>query len=118
VRSVSRIFDYFKRFDIQTEVMGASFRNVGQIRALAGCDLLTISPDLLGSLQGDETPLARALDADAARSKPLERVHFDEKAFRFALNEDAMATEKLAEGIRAFAADSRKLDALIEGARG
>lgn len=117
VRSVARIFDYFKRFDIQTEVMGASFRNVGQIRALAGCDLLTISPELLGTLQADESPLARALDAQAARAKPLERVHFDEKSFRFALNEDAMATEKLSEGIRTFAADSRKLDALIEAKR-
>jgi transaldolase len=97
--------------------MGASFRNIGQIRALAGCDLLTISPDLLGALQTDETPLVPALDAAAARALPLERVHFDESAFRFALNEDAMATEKLAEGIRAFAADSVKLDALIEAAR-
>jgi transaldolase len=117
VRSVAHIFEYFKHFGVATEVMGASFRNVGQIRALAGCDLLTISPELLGALQSDTTPLPRALDPEAARAKPLERVHFDEKAFRFALNEDAMATEKLAEGIRAFAADSRRLDALIEAAR-
>ena len=117
VRSVTRIFEYFKRFGIATEVMGASFRNVGQIQALAGCDLLTISPELLGALQADESPLARALDAQGARTKSLEREHFDEKQFRFALNEDAMATEKLSEGIRAFAADSRKLDALIEKAR-
>ncbi|HEX7636917.1 MAG TPA: transaldolase [Burkholderiaceae bacterium] len=117
VRSVSRIFDYYKHFGIATEVMGASFRNVGQIRALAGCDLLTISPELLAQLQADETPLQPALDAAAARALPLERVHFDEPAFRFALNEDAMATEKLAEGIRAFAADSVKLDALIEAAK-
>ena len=105
------------RSGIKTEVMGASFRNVGQIRALAGSDLLTISPDLLGALQADNTPLARALDADAARALALDRVHFDESAFRFALNEDAMATEKLAEGIRAFAADSVKLDALIGAGR-
>ncbi|HEX4509508.1 MAG TPA: transaldolase [Burkholderiaceae bacterium] len=117
VRSVTRIFEYFKRFGIATEVMGASFRNIGQIRALAGCDLLTISPELLGSLQAEEATLTRALDAQAARAKTLEREHFDEKQFRFALNEDAMATEKLSEGIRAFAADSRKLDALIEKAR-
>ena len=116
MRSVARIFEYYKHFGVKTEVMGASFRNVGQIRALAGCDLLTISPELLGALQADEAPLARALDAGAARQKPLERVRYDEAAFRFALNEDAMATEKLAEGIRAFAADSVKLDALIEGA--
>jgi transaldolase len=117
VQSVTRIFNYYKHFGIQTEVMGASFRNVGQIRALAGCDLLTISPDLLGALQADETPLARALDADAARKAPLERIRYDESAFRFALNEDAMATEKLAEGIRLFAADSVKLDKLIEEQR-
>jgi transaldolase len=117
VQSVARIFNYYKHFGIQTEVMGASFRNVGQIRALAGCDLLTISPDLLGALQADATPLPRALDADAARAAPLERVRYDEPAFRFALNEDAMATEKLAEGIRLFAADSVKLDKLIEDQR-
>jgi transaldolase len=117
VQSVTRIFNYYKHFGIKTEVMGASFRNVGQIRALAGCDLLTISPDLLGALQADATPLARALDADAARTAPVERVRYDEPAFRFALNEDAMATEKLAEGIRLFAADSIKLDKLIEAQR-
>jgi transaldolase len=117
VKSVRRIFDYFKHFGIETEVMGASFRNVGQIRALAGCDLLTISPDLLAALQADETPFERALDAEAARRAPLERVRLEEPAFRYALNEDAMATEKLAEGIRAFAADAAKLDRLIEEAR-
>jgi transaldolase len=117
VQSVTRIFNYYKKFAVPTEVMGASFRNVGQIQALAGSDLLTISPDLLGALQSDSSPLTRALDPDAARSLQLERVHFDEKAFRFAMNEDAMATEKLAEGIRAFAADSVKLDALIEAGK-
>jgi transaldolase len=115
VQSVTRIFNYYKHFGIPTEVMGASFRNVGQIRALAGCDLLTISPELLAQLQADETPFERALDAEAAKALPIERVCFDEPGFRFALNEDAMATEKLAEGIRAFAADSVKLDALIQG---
>jgi len=117
VKSVTRIFDYFKHFGIRTEVMGASFRNVGQIRALSGCDLLTISPELLAALQGDETPFERALDAESARRAPLERVRFDEPAFRYALNDEAMATEKLAEGIRAFAADAAKLDKLIEAAR-
>ena len=117
VQSVRAIYNHYKRHGIATEVMGASFRNVGQITALAGCDLLTISPDLLTQLQAADTPLARALDAAAAKAMDLPAVHFDEKAFRFALNEDAMATEKLAEGIRAFAVDSGKLDALIEGLR-
>jgi transaldolase len=117
VQSVTRIFNYYKKFGIPTEVMGASFRNVGQIQALAGSDLLTISPELLGALQADTAPLSRALDPEAAKALPLDRVHFDEPAFRFAMNEDPMATEKLAEGIRAFAADSVKLDALIEAAR-
>ena len=115
VQSVQAIYNHYKRHGITTEVMGASFRNSGQIVALAGCDLLTISPELLAALQGSETPLARALDADAARRLNLPAVHHDEKSFRWALNEDAMATEKLAEGIRAFAADAIKLDRLIEG---
>ena len=113
VESVTAIFKHYKKFGIATEVMGASFRNLGQITALAGCDLLTISPELLAQLQASEQPLARALDAAAARELPLQPVHFDEATFRFALNEDAMATEKLAEGIRAFAADAARLDHLI-----
>jgi transaldolase len=117
VKSVRAIFHHYKRHGINTEVMGASFRNVGQIVALAGCDLLTISPELLAALQGSEAPLARALDADAARALDLPAVHHDEKGFRWALNDDAMATDKLAEGIRAFAADAAKLDKLIEGLR-
>ncbi len=117
VKSVTAIFNHYKRHGIDTQVMGASFRNVGQITALAGCDLLTISPELLAQLQGSEAPLARALDAEAARSLALPAVHHDEKSFRWALNEDAMATEKLAEGIRAFAVDAGKLDKLIEAAR-
>ena len=118
VKSVERIYAYYKRFGIATEVMGASFRNVGQIVALAGCDLLTISPDLLAQLQASEAPVQRRLDAQAARAdESITRVRFDEAGFRFALNEDAMATEKLAEGIRGFAVDSAKLDALIEAAR-
>ena len=117
VKSVAAIFNHYKRHGIRTEVMGASFRNVGQIAALAGCDLLTISPELLAALQAGDAPLARALDPDRARTLPLPALHYDEKGFRWALNEDAMATEKLAEGIRAFAADAIKLDRLIEGAR-
>ena len=94
--------------------MGASFRNAGQITALAGCDLLTISPDLLAQLSASEAPLARSLDADAAKAMEMPFVQYDEAAFRFALNEDAMATEKLAEGIRAFVADTHKLEALMQ----
>ncbi len=118
VKSVERIYAYYKRFGISTEVMGASFRNVGQIVALAGCDLLTISPELLAQLQASDAPVQRRLDPQAARAdEAITRVRFDESGFRFALNEDAMATEKLAEGIRGFAVDSAKLDALIEAAR-
>ncbi|GAB4036914.1 MAG: transaldolase [Rubrivivax sp.] len=117
VASVRRIWTYFKRFDVATEVMGASFRNLGQIRALAGCDLLTISPELLSALQASEEPLPRALDPEAARRADIHAVTYAEAGFRWALNEDAMATEKLAEGIRAFAADAVKLDRLIEAAR-
>ena len=114
VKSVAQIYSYYKKHGIATEVMGASFRNIGQIQALAGCDLLTISPELLAQLQASEAPLARALDVDAARAADIPAVAFDEAAFRFALNQDAMATEKLAEGIRAFAVDSAKLDQMIE----
>jgi transaldolase len=115
VKSVRQIFDYYKRHGIATEVMGASFRNVGQIAALAGCDLLTISPDLLAELAASDAPLTHALDAEAARAREdIAPVSLDEPAFRYALNEDAMATEKLAEGIRAFAADAIKLEQLME----
>ena len=117
VQSVRRIYEHYKKHGIATEVMGASFRNVGQITALAGCDLLTISPELLAALQASDTPIARALDPQAALAADLSAVHFDEAGFRWALNEDAMATEKLAEGIRAFAADAVKLDRMIEGLR-
>ncbi|EHR70042.1 transaldolase [Burkholderiales bacterium JOSHI_001] len=113
VKSVARIFRHYKRFDIPTEVMGASFRNLGQIQALAGCDLLTISPELLAALQASQEPLAQALDAEAARHAAIDPVSYDEVGFRWAHNEDAMATEKLAEGIRLFAADAVKLDRLI-----
>jgi transaldolase len=116
VKSVRQIYEHYKHFGIATEVMGASFRNVGQIQALAGCDLLTISPELLAKLaetQGEVTPV---LDAAKAKALALEPVDYDEAGFRYALNEDAMATEKLAEGIRAFAADAVKLDQLLRAA--
>ena len=113
VKSVRTIFDYYKKHGIRTEVMGASFRNAGQIAALAGCDLLTISPELLAELAASEVPLAHALDAEAAKRKDIPKLALDEPAFRYALNEDAMATEKLAEGIRAFAADAVKLEKLM-----
>jgi transaldolase len=114
VKSVTQIFNYYKKHGIKTEVMGASFRNIGQIQALAGCDLLTISPELLAQLQASEAALPRALDAEAARAADIPAVSYDEAGFRFALNQDAMATEKLAEGIRLFAVDAGKLDQLIE----
>ncbi|MCA6218730.1 transaldolase [Ideonella sp. B7] len=115
VRSVARIYHYYKKYGIATEVMGASFRNVGQILALSGCDLLTISPDLLGQLQASEAPLARALSPQTEAAEVPHGCTFNEARFRWALNEDAMATEKLAEGIRQFAVDAVKLDALIQG---
>ncbi len=113
VQSVRTIYNFYKKHGIATEVMGASFRNVGQITALAGCDLLTISPDLLSKLAADEAPLPQALDAAAAKAMDIPLVTHDEASFRFALNEDAMATEKLAEGIRAFVVDTHKLEAMM-----
>jgi transaldolase len=113
VQSVKQIYEYYKKFGIATEVMGASFRNVGQITALAGCDLLTISPDLLASLAATEAPLVQALDAGKAQALDLRHVSYDEAGFRLALNDDAMATEKLAEGIRAFCVDAVKLEQLL-----
>ncbi len=116
VLSVRRIYAYYKKFGYGTEVMGASFRNTGEILALAGCDLLTISPDLLGQLAAMEAPVPRLLHPVESAAHDMQRVSYDEAGFRFAMNEDAMATEKLAEGIRLFAADTRKLEALIEQA--
>jgi len=117
VKSVRAIYNYYKKNDIATEVMGASFRNVGQIVALAGCDLLTISPDLLALLAANETPLKASLNAQAAKGMDLPWVQYNEAGFRFALNEDAMATEKLAEGIRAFCVDAIKLEGLMLAAQ-
>ncbi len=113
VKSVSQIYTYYKKFGYQTEVMGASFRNKGEILELAGCDLLTIAPPLLAELKASSEPLVRKLDPAKAASMDLQKVTFDEKTFRFALNEDAMATEKTAEGIRLFSADIVKLEQLI-----
>ena len=110
VQSVSRIYDYYKAHGYETVVMGASFRNVGQIEALAGCDRLTISPELLGQLAEASGTLERKLEPGRA-SEP--RISLDENSFRWGLNEDAMATEKLAEGIRQFARDQEKLEALL-----
>jgi transaldolase len=115
VLSVKRIYQYYRKFGYPTEVMGASFRNIGQILELAGCDLLTISPDLLQQLADSDAPIDRKLSAGSGT--PVERVGIDEKTFRFMMNEDAMATEKLAEGIRAFCADSGKLKQIIAGMR-
>jgi len=113
VASVTRIYRYFKKFDYATQVMGASFRKTGQITALAGCDLLTIAPDLLEKLAAAPGDLPRRLSVEDAKAQTLTRLALDEKAFRWQHNEDAMATEKLAEGIRKFDADARKLKALV-----
>ncbi len=113
VQSVRDIYRHFKHFGIATEIMGASFRNVGQITALSGCDLLTISPELLSQLAASDAPLSRALDPDSARALDLPAVNFDEAGFRYALNQDAMATDKLAEGIRSFVFDTEKLEQLM-----
>ena len=113
VQSVRRIYTYFKRFGYETEVMGASFRNIGQVLGLAGCDLLTISPDLLEQLAASRAEVPRRLDPAHARAATVERERFDERQFRFGMNEDAMASDKLAEGIRAFVADIRSLEQLV-----
>ena len=115
VQSVRQIYNYYKQHGVATEVMGASFRNIGQITALAGCDLLTIAPELLAQLQAQTAPLSASLSVAQAQATPIERLTLNEAQFRFAVNEDAMASDKLAEGIRAFCADARKLDALMQG---
>ncbi|MEN9866809.1 MAG: hypothetical protein RL748_2399, partial [Pseudomonadota bacterium] len=117
VQSVKRIYNYYRKFGYKTEVMGASFRNTGQILELAGCDLLTISPDLLQSLSESSAPLERKLNAEGAPHAHLHKLSLDEKTFRTMINDDAMATEKLAEGIRAFSVDAGKLKQIIVAAR-
>ena len=113
VQSVRTIYNYFKKFGYETQVMGASFRNTSQILHLAGCDLLTISPELLGELQASDGPVTRQLSVEEAKASAVQKVPMDEKTFRWMLNEDAMGTEKLAEGIRKFTEDIIKLEGLI-----
>lgn len=117
VQSVKCIYDYYRKFGYPTEVMGASFRNTSQIIELAGCDLLTISPDLLQKLSDSDQPVTRKLSPELAQADPVEKVSYDEKSFRLELNNDAMATEKLAEGIRLFCADTVKLEKMIDALR-
>lgn len=114
VMSVTRIFNYYKKYDYKTQVMAASFRNTEEIKGLVGCDLLTISPALLKQLASENETAPVVLNTSHAKTLELTKVSIDEKTFRFALNEDAMATEKLAEGIRNFAKDARTLEKLIE----
>lgn len=113
VLSVRTIYNYYKKFGYPVQIMGASFRNKGEVLALAGCDLLTISPNLLAELAADDAPVQPMLSPEAAKASDIERIPADEKSFRFLFNEDAMATEKTAEGIRRFAADIRKLEDLL-----
>ncbi len=113
VLSVRAIYNYYKKYGHPTEVMGASFRNIGEIQELAGCDLLTISPALLGELQKNTDPLARKLQPESAAASDMAKLDLDEKGFRWLFNEDAMATEKTAEGIRMFNADAMKLEKFI-----
>ena len=113
VQSVTAIYNYYKKFDYATEVMGASFRNTGEITELAGCDLLTISPNLLEELQATEGDLPRKLTEETANASDAEKISLNETTFRWAMNEDPCATEKLAEGIRRFAADSVKLEEFL-----
>jgi len=114
VKSVTTIYQYFKKFDYATVVMGASFRNVDEITQLAGCDLLTIAPALMEELQASESELPRRLSPEMAREADIERIELNEARFRWLMNADAMATEKLAEGIRGFTADTLKLEQLVE----
>jgi transaldolase len=113
VQSVNAIYSYYKKFGYKTQVMGASFRSVGQVLELAGCDLLTISPDLLGKLQESDATVERKLSPEIAKASDVEKIDLNEKVYRWLLNEDAMATDKLADGIRKFAADIVKLEAII-----
>jgi transaldolase len=115
VQSVREIYTYYKKFDYPTEVMGASFRNTSQILELAGCDLLTISPELMEKLAASHEPVERKLDPAKARDAEVKRLELDEKRFRYLVNDDAMATEKTAEGIRKFAADIVKLEKFVAG---
>jgi transaldolase len=114
VQSVTAIYNYYKKYDYDTIVMGASFRNKEEIVQLAGCDRLTISPDLLDELSDCTDTIVKKLDASAAADMEIEKIDLDEKKFRWMMNEDPMATEKLAEGIRNFAADIVKLENIVK----
>ncbi|XP_061617408.1 transaldolase [Phyllopteryx taeniolatus] len=114
VQSVTKIYNYYKKFGYSTVVMGASFRNTGQVKALCGCDLLTISPGLLAELSQDHSTVTQTLNVETAKSCNLQKVHMDEKEFRWQHNEDRMAVEKLSDGIRKFAADAIKLETMIK----
>ena len=113
MQSVQEIYTYYKKFGYKTEVMGASFRNVGQILELAGCDALTISPELMKELSESSEPVERKLDAEKAKNAKIDKLELDEKKFRWLVNENAMATEKTSEGIRKFAADIVKLEKFV-----
>ncbi len=117
VQSVKQIYAYYRKFGYPTEVMGASFRNTSQITELAGCDLLTISPELLQRLSESDVPVPRKLSVEAAKADPIQKISLDEKTFRLMLNDDAMGTEKLAEGIRLFCADIVRLEQMVEKLR-
>ena len=117
VQSVKKIYDYYRKFGYATEVMGASFRNTSQIIELAGCDLLTISPELLQKLSESDAPVTRKLSPELAQKDPVEKMTFNEKSFRLAVNNEAMATEKLSEGIRLFCNDTIKLEKIIDDLR-
>merc|ERR1739838_1272429 len=115
VVSVTEIFNYYKKFDYKTVVMGASFRNTGEVKALTGCDLLTISPKLLSQLDADPEVLKPKLDLETAKASDIAKIPMDEKTFRWMMNESQMANDKLSEGIRKFAADSIKLENILKG---
>lgn len=117
VQSVRQIYSYFRKFGYTTEVMGASFRNTSQIIELAGCDLLTISPELLQKLAENDAPVSRKLSPEASQQAEIQKISLNEAAFRNMLNDDAMGTEKLAEGIRQFSADAVKLERMIDALR-
>lgn len=115
VVSVTRIYNYYKKFDYKTVVMGASFRNIGEVTALAGCDLVTVSPKLLAELGANVDPVVRQLDPVEAKKAKIEKIELNEGKFRWLMNEDQMATDKLSDGIRKFAVDARKLEKLLAG---
>lgn len=114
VQSVTKIYNYYKKFDYKTVVMGASFRNTGEIKELAGCDLLTISPKLLEELEKSNEPIQKLLTTEVAKKCDIQKISLNEAEFRWFLNENQMATEKLSEGIRKFAVDVRKLEKLLQ----